>query len=93
MVGSAEQIGATARGGGERLKGCHAIALAIKSGVKIAYGTDLGQGDHTQEFGLLIGSVMSCWRASSPVDAMPPEGITLTRSAPRCLCSRTHSRA
>lgn len=28
--------------------------LAVKSGVKIAYGTDLGQGDHTMEFALLI---------------------------------------
>jgi imidazolonepropionase-like amidohydrolase len=30
------------------------LPLAVKSGVKIAYGTDLGQGDHTMEFGLLI---------------------------------------
>jgi imidazolonepropionase-like amidohydrolase len=30
------------------------LPLAIKSGVKIAYGTDLGEGDHTQEFSLLI---------------------------------------
>ena len=30
------------------------LALAVASGVKIAYGTDLGEGDHTQEFGLLI---------------------------------------
>ncbi len=28
--------------------------LAVKSGVKIAYGTDLGEGDHTMEFGLMI---------------------------------------
>jgi imidazolonepropionase-like amidohydrolase len=28
--------------------------LAIKSGVKIAYGTDLGEGDHTLEFSLMI---------------------------------------
>jgi imidazolonepropionase-like amidohydrolase len=28
--------------------------IAIKSGVKIAYGTDLGEGDHTQEFSLMI---------------------------------------
>ncbi len=26
----------------------------MKSGVKIAYGTDLGEGDHTMEFGLMI---------------------------------------
>jgi imidazolonepropionase-like amidohydrolase len=35
------------------------LALAVKSGVKIAYGTDLGQGDHTMEFGLLIGNGMT----------------------------------
>jgi imidazolonepropionase-like amidohydrolase len=27
---------------------------AVKSGVKIAYGTDLGEGDHTLEFSLMI---------------------------------------
>ena len=30
------------------------LPLAVRSGVKIAYGTDLGQGDHTMEFSLLI---------------------------------------
>jgi imidazolonepropionase-like amidohydrolase len=35
------------------------LPLAVKSGVKIAYGTDLGQGDHTQEFALLIANGMS----------------------------------
>jgi imidazolonepropionase-like amidohydrolase len=30
------------------------LPLAIKSGVKIAFGTDLGEGDHTLEFSLLI---------------------------------------
>ena len=35
------------------------LPLAVKSGVKIAYGTDLGQGDHTMEFGLLIGNGMT----------------------------------
>ncbi len=30
------------------------LPLAVKSGVKIAYGTDLGQGDHALEFSLLI---------------------------------------
>ena len=29
------------------------LPLAARSGVKIAYGTDLGQGDHSQEFTLL----------------------------------------
>ena len=27
---------------------------AVKAGVKIAYGTDIGQGDHAMEFGLMI---------------------------------------
>jgi imidazolonepropionase-like amidohydrolase len=35
------------------------LPLAVRSGVKIAYGTDLGQGDHTMEFGLLIGNGMT----------------------------------
>jgi imidazolonepropionase-like amidohydrolase len=35
------------------------LPLAVKSGVKIAYGTDLGQGDHSMEFGLLIGNGMA----------------------------------
>ena len=35
------------------------LPLAIRSGVKIAYGTDLGQGDHTMEFGLLVANGMS----------------------------------
>jgi imidazolonepropionase-like amidohydrolase len=35
------------------------LPLAVKSGVKIAYGTDLGQGDHTMEFGLLIDNGMA----------------------------------
>ena len=34
------------------------LPLAVKSGVKIAYGTDLGQGDHGMEFALLIGNGM-----------------------------------
>jgi imidazolonepropionase-like amidohydrolase len=32
------------------------LPLAVKSGVKIAYGTDLGEGDHAMEFGLLVGN-------------------------------------
>lgn len=35
------------------------LPLAVESGVKIAYGTDLGQGDHAMEFGLLIANGMS----------------------------------
>jgi imidazolonepropionase-like amidohydrolase len=34
------------------------LPLAVKSGVKIAYGTDLGEGDHTLEFALLIANGM-----------------------------------
>ncbi len=33
--------------------------LAVKSGVKIAYGTDIGDGDHTMEFGLMIAGGLS----------------------------------
>jgi imidazolonepropionase-like amidohydrolase len=39
------------------------LALAVRSGVKIAYGTDLGEGDHAMEFGLLIHSGMSPMQA------------------------------
>lgn len=31
---------------------------ALKAGVRIAYGTDLGEGDHGMEFGLMIGAGM-----------------------------------
>jgi imidazolonepropionase-like amidohydrolase len=40
------------------------LALAVKSGVKIAYGTDLGEGDHAMEFRLLIENGMK------PMDAI-----------------------
>ena len=40
------------------------LPLAVKSGVKIAYGTDLGEGDHTLEFALLIANGMK------PMDAI-----------------------
>ncbi|CAN5224253.1 amidohydrolase family protein [soil metagenome] len=40
------------------------LPLAIKSGVKIAYGTDIGEGDHAEEFGLLIANGMA------PIDAL-----------------------
>ena len=33
--------------------------LAVKSGVKIAYGSDIGEGDHTMEFGLMIAGGLS----------------------------------
>jgi imidazolonepropionase-like amidohydrolase len=35
------------------------LPLAVQSGVKIAYGTDIGEGDHAQEFLLLTGNGMS----------------------------------
>jgi imidazolonepropionase-like amidohydrolase len=47
------------------------LPLAVKSGVKIAYGTDLGEGDHAMEFGLLIANGMS------PLQAL----IAATRNA------------
>jgi imidazolonepropionase-like amidohydrolase len=40
------------------------LALAVKSGVKIAYGTDLGDGDHAMEFRLLVENGMK------PMDAL-----------------------
>ena len=40
------------------------LPLAVKSGVKIAYGTDLGEGDHTREFGLLIDNGLA------PIEAL-----------------------
>lgn len=39
------------------------LPLAVRSGVKIAYGTDLGEGDHGMEFGLLIANGMSPMQA------------------------------
>ncbi|HEY1583907.1 MAG TPA: amidohydrolase family protein [Chthoniobacterales bacterium] len=37
--------------------------LAVKSGVKIAYGTDIGEGDHTMEFGLMIAGGLPAVKA------------------------------
>ena len=39
------------------------LPLAIKSGVKIAYGTDIGEGNHAMEFDLLIANGMSAQQA------------------------------
>lgn len=39
------------------------LPLAVRSGVRIAYGTDLGEGDHALEFGLLIHNGMSPMQA------------------------------
>ncbi len=47
------------------------LPLAVRSGVKIAYGTDIGEGDHAMEFGLLIANGMA------PGDAL----IAATRNA------------
>jgi imidazolonepropionase-like amidohydrolase len=35
------------------------LALAVRSGVRIAFGTDIGEGDHTLEFSLLIANGMA----------------------------------
>jgi imidazolonepropionase-like amidohydrolase len=35
------------------------LPLAVHSGVKIAYGTDIGEGNHAMEFGLLVANGMS----------------------------------
>jgi imidazolonepropionase-like amidohydrolase len=51
------------------------LPLAVKSGVKIAYGTDLGEGDHSMEFGLLTGNGMT------PVQAL----FAATRNAAELL--------
>jgi imidazolonepropionase-like amidohydrolase len=51
------------------------LPLAVKSGVKIAYGTDLGEGDHAMEFGLLIANGMR------PMDAI----LAATRNAAHLL--------
>ena len=40
------------------------LPLAIKSGVKIALGSDIGEGDHAQEFTLMIANGMA------PADAL-----------------------
>jgi imidazolonepropionase-like amidohydrolase len=39
------------------------LPIALKSGVRIAYGSDLGEGDHSLEFDLLIANGMSPARA------------------------------
>jgi len=51
------------------------IALAVKSGVRIAYGTDIGEGNHALEFSLLIGNGMA------PMDAL----LAATRNAAELL--------
>lgn len=51
------------------------LPLAVKSGVKIAYGTDLGEGDHSMEFALLIHNGMA------PMDAL----LAATRNAAELL--------
>jgi len=39
------------------------LPLAVRSGVKIAFGSDLGEGDHAMEFGLLIANGMTPMQA------------------------------
>jgi imidazolonepropionase-like amidohydrolase len=56
------------------------LAVAVKSGVKIAYGTDLGEGDHAMEFRLLVENGMK------PIDAIfaaTREAATLLGTADR----------
>jgi imidazolonepropionase-like amidohydrolase len=53
------------------------LPLAVQSGVKIAYGTDIGEGDHTLEFALLIANGMK------PIDAI----FSATRNAADLLGS------
>jgi len=48
---------------------------AVKSGVKIAYGTDIGEGDHAMEFGLMIAGGLT------PADAV----FAATRNAAELL--------
>jgi imidazolonepropionase-like amidohydrolase len=47
------------------------LPLAVKSGVRIAYGTDIGEGNHAMEFALLIANGMT------PMDAL----LAATRNA------------
>jgi imidazolonepropionase-like amidohydrolase len=51
------------------------LPLAVRSGVKIAYGTDLGEGDHAMEFRLLVENGMK------PIDAV----FAATRNAAALL--------
>jgi imidazolonepropionase-like amidohydrolase len=53
------------------------LPLAVKSGVKIAYGTDLGQGDHAMEFALLIDNGLA------PIQAL----MAATRNAAELIGS------
>jgi imidazolonepropionase-like amidohydrolase len=78
------------------------LPLAVKSGVKIAYGTDLGQGDHTQEFALLIDNGLApiealllrlemrqiCWVPRTASDRCN-QGTTPTWSRQRVIRFRT----
>jgi imidazolonepropionase-like amidohydrolase len=51
------------------------LSLAIRSGVRIAYGTDIGEGDHAMEFGLLVANGMR------PIEAI----LAATRNAAELL--------
>jgi imidazolonepropionase-like amidohydrolase len=58
----------------------HNLPLAAKSGVRIAYGTDLGQGDHALEFGLLIANGLT---PSQALDAATRNAAELLGAADR----------
>jgi imidazolonepropionase-like amidohydrolase len=51
------------------------LLLAIRSKVKIAYGTDIGEGDHTQGFDLLISNGMPVAQALSAATRIAAELI------------------
>lgn len=51
------------------------LPLAVKSGVKIAFGSDLGEGDHLQEFGLMTANGMSARQAIQAATANAAELI------------------
>ncbi len=56
------------------------LKLAVQSGVLIAYGTDLGQGDHAMEFSLLIGNGMQASEAIRAATGRAAELLGRTRS-------------
>jgi imidazolonepropionase-like amidohydrolase len=56
------------------------LPLAVRSGVKIAFGTDLGEGDHLQEFGLLTANGMS---AAQAIEAVTRNAADLLGAADR----------
>ena len=63
------------------------LPAAIDSGVKIAYGTDIGEGDHTTEFTLMIANgikpIEAIWAATrNAADLLGVAGRLSTGRAP-----------